>query len=232
MQNVLLPTVLPQILTEDMFIKLGFFTGSASYYQIVAAFSIAENQVAREIGTFVTPTTFLGEFTIDPRYGNYIAPVGKLISINSVTFNEIYGNGSTRLVSGTSYMIDAEDGIFAVAQSQFDNSVCGGCFGSSSNGMLTFSASITAGYATGTLAADPLIQLALCMAADIALKMMYDEGIGVIYENLVRTLQVGRVIQSFETKGMIGQTIFGPSSRGHYISNLLNGYKIGRAGRL
>lgn len=232
MQNVLLPTVLPQILTESMFTNMGFFTGSSSHFQIVAAFSIAENQVARTIGTFVVPTTFIGQFTVTPNYGNYLSPVGKIISINSVTFSEVYGNGAIRLVSGTSYMIDAEDGIFYPAVSQYDNSTCGNCFGSVTNGLLTFSSSITAGFATGTIAGDPLVQLALCMAADIALKMMYDEGIGVIYENLVRTLQVGRVIQSFETKGMIGQTIFGPSARGHYISNLLEGYKIGRAGRL
>lgn len=231
MQNVILSPTTPQFLTEQMFVNMGFFTGSANHFQILAAFSIAENQIAREIGTFIFPTTFTGTFTYGGMGIDYTAPVGKIISVNSITFNEVYTNGVERLVSGTAWVTDMEDGFFTVQRSVLDNSNCNGCYGNTS-GFYKFNASITAGYASGTASADPLVQLASCMAADIVLKMMYDEGIGVVYENLVRTLQVGRVIQSFDTKGLLGQTIFGPSSRGHYISNLLNGYKIGRAGRL
>lgn len=229
MPNPILPLTTPQYLTEQMFISLGFFTGSANHAQIQAAFTIAENQVALTIGTFLTPTTFTGTYSFDGFGSLYQAPVGNIISIDSVTLRETYIYGSDRLISGSAVVTDPFNGYFSIYHSFADNSACGGC--GSSVGIPTFQAVITAGYQANIFALSPQAQLASCMAADIAMKMMYDEGIGVQYENLTKALQVGRVIQSFESKFFMN-TLFGPSSRANYISNLLSPYKIIRAGKL
>ena len=135
-----------------------------------------------------------------------------------------------RLISGTPIILDAENGYFVIKPSSDDCSGCADC--TDSLGISTVDIVMNAGYQSGVAMNSPTLQLAMCMAADIAMKMMYDEGIGVIYENMIRTQQVGRVIQSFETKGFFTQTLFGPSSRANYILNLLRPYMIVRAGRL
>lgn len=230
MSNPILPLASPQFLTESLFQNYGFFTGSATNFQIQAAFSIAENQCAIAVGTFLAPTTYTGNVTFLGTNYIYEAPVGKLNSILSVTFREQYSNGLERLVSGTAVIVDKDNGYFVVKESAGDTSSCNGC-GSENLGISSFDIVINAGYPSGVAMSSPSLQLALCMSADIALKLMYDEGIGVIYENLIRTQQVGRVIQSFETR-FFGQTIFGPSSRGNFIQNLLRPYMITRVGRL
>lgn len=230
MSNVILTLTTPQYLTEDMFITMGFFTGSASHAQIQAAFCIAENQIAREIGTFVTPTTFTGTYGFLGFDTIYESPVGKVSSVDSVVLHLRYNNGVDQYVSGTSYIRDMDNGYYFITKSVLDNSSCLGCVGPIV-GFYQYNASITAGYPSGTISSSPTVQLAACMAADIVLKMMYDEGIGVQYENLVKTLQVGRLIQSMETRFFMN-TIFGPSSRANYISTLLKPYKIERAGFL
>jgi hypothetical protein len=229
--NVILPLTTPQILTESIFQNFGFFTGTATNFQIQTAFSIAENQCARSVGTFLAPTTFTGSYAFVGYDKIYTSPVGRLASINNVQYLEKYSNGVERIYSGTAVIIDPENGYFYSKVSDLDNSVCSSCAGDTS-GIYRFEVSITAGYATGSIVSNPIMGLALCMAADIALKIMVDEGIGVTYENTTRTLQVGRVIQTFDTKGFHGNTIFGPSSRGQYIHNLLEPFRIGRPGKL
>jgi hypothetical protein len=230
MSNVQLPLTSPQFLTEQMFINYGFFTGSASSFMIQAAFCIAENQISREIGTFVYPTTFTGTYGFLGFDIPYESPVGKLISVDSIVLHKRYYNGLDQYISGTSYVRDFDNGYYFISQSPNDNSACIGCV-APIIGFYQYNASITAGYQSGTISNQPTLQLAACMAADIALKMMYDEGIGVQYENLVRTLQIGRLIQTMETKYFLN-TVFGPSSRGNYISKLLEPYKITRTGFL
>lgn len=230
MSNPILPLTSSQFLTETMFQNYGFFTGSATHFQIQAAFSIAENQCALAVGTFLSPTVFTGTIPFHGYSYVYEAPVGKVNSISAVIFHEVYSNGVERLISGTPIILDAENGYFVIKPSSDDCSGCADC--TDSLGISTVDIVMNAGYQSGVAMNSPTLQLAMCMAADIAMKMMYDEGIGVIYENMIRTQQVGRVIQSFETKGFFTQTLFGPSSRANYILNLLRPYMIVRAGRL
>lgn len=230
MANVLLPMTSPQFLTEQMFINYGFFTGSATSFMIQAAFAIAENQVARDIGTFLVPTTYTGTYGFLGFDIPYETAVGKLISVDSVTLHQRFSNGIDRFVSGTAYIRDFDNGYYYLQTSPNDNSVCVGCAGYSI-GFYQYNVAITAGYPSGTVQATPTAQLAACMAADIALKQMYDEGIGIQYENLTKTLQAGRLIQSFDTSKFIS-TIYGPSSRAVYISKLLEPFKIYRTGFL
>lgn len=229
--NVILPPTTPQFLTESMFVQHGFFTGTASAFQIQAAFSIAENQIAIDIGTFLTPTTFTGTYPFAGINHYYHSPVSKIISVNSVTLYEKYTNDVERLYSGTSMVTDPDTGLYLIRKSVLDNSSCNGCTGEPL-GIYKFEASITAGYATGLATSYPTLKLAMCMAADIVLKQMVDEGIGVTYENMTRTLQVGRVIQTFETRGFFGNTIFGPSARAQYIHQLLSPFRVVGANKL
>jgi len=213
-----------------MFVNCGFFTGSASHFQIQTAFVIAESQIAQAIGTYIVPTTFTGTYGFLGFDIPYESPVGKLISVDSIVLHKRYWNGLDQYVSGTSYVRDYDNGYYFIVPSPNDNSSCIGCL-APVIGFYQYSASITAGYPLGAVSNSPVVQLAACMAADIALKMMYDEGIGVQYENMVRTLQAGRLIQSFETKSFMN-TVFGPSSRANYISKLLEPFKIVKAGFL
>lgn len=229
--NLILPLTTPQILTVSMFQNYGFFTGTATDFMLQAAFSIAENQVARDIGTFLAPTTVTGSFQFVGYDRRYELPIGRISSINGITYSERYSNGVERFYSGTWALVDADNGYFFAKVSDLDDSVCNNCVGDTS-GIYKFDVSFTAGYATGTTLSNPVCGLALCMAADIALKMMVDEGIGVTYENMTKTLQVGRVIQTFETRGFLGNTIYGPSSRGQWIHNMLEPFRIRTAGRL
>jgi hypothetical protein len=229
--NVQIPLTSPQILTVSMFQNHGFFTGTATSFQIQTAFAIAENQVARDIGTFLAPTTFTGSYPFVGYDRELQSPVGKVVSINGVQYFEKYSNGVEQVYSGTAVLTDPDNGYFYSRVSPLDNSSCNDCSGGSA-GIYRFDVSITAGYSTGITLTNPICTLALCMAADIALKIMVDEGIGVVYENMTRTLQVGRVIQTFETRGFLGNTIYGPSSRGQFIYNLLEPFRIRRAGRL
>jgi len=228
--NVQIPLTTPQFLTEQMFINYGMFTGSATSFQIQAAFCIAENQVARDVGTFLMPTTFTGTVGFLGFDTPYESPVGKIISVDNIVLHRRYSNGIDQYISGTAFVRDIDNGYYFIAESPNDNSSCVGCT-SPVVGYYQFNVSITAGYPSGTVSNNPMAQLAACMAADIALKMMYDEGIGVQYENLVKTLQIGRLIQSMETKYFLN-TIYGPSSRANYISKLLEPFKITRVGFL
>lgn len=229
MNNVILPQTTPQYLTSQIFTQYGFFTGTATAFQMEAAFSIAEWQVALEINTFLAPTTFTGTFSED--FSKIIrAPVGKLISINSITFYEAYTNGVDRLISGTARILDYDNGYFSIWPSPYDISACQGCGTVSLRGIYRADISITAGYASGT-ALTPNTLLASCMAADIAKEQMADRGMGQEFENFQTTTQVGRTIVTNLSK-FIKETPFGVSSRAQYIRALLKPYKLYRVEKL
>lgn len=229
MAKVILPLLTPQYMNVPTFVNYGFFTGTASQTMLDAAFSIAENQVARECGTFLAPTTFTGTFSEDFSK-TIISPVGKVISINSVVFNEAYTNSVDRLISGTARILDYYNGYFAMWPSPDDVSVCNGCGDVSVQGIYRADVSITAGYATG-VALTPMTILATCLAADIALQQMMDRGMAVEFETFQSTIQVGRSILSSLSKYVM-ETPFGYSSRAGYIRTLLKPYKIERVGKL
>lgn len=226
MSNVILPATTPQYLTESLFTVLGFFTGSANSTMIQAAFAIAENQAATEIGTFIVPTTFTGMFPSVSPGEVIVSPVGRINSINAVQLYERYSNGVERIISGTAYSIDNDNGFFMIDASPYDSSSCNGCAGSPV-GVYRADISITAGYATGSIAGVPQVQLALCMAADLVLKLMRDEGLTDAYD-FVKTTQVGRYIASV-TDRFAMDTAFGYSNKAQIIRNLLKPYKIYRA---
>lgn len=225
--KVILPLTTPQYMNVQTFINYGFFTGTATQFMLDAAFSIAENQVAREVGTFLAPTTFTGTFSEDFS-GVLVSPVGKINSVNATTFVESYANNVERLISGTSRILDPFNGFFNIWRSADDNSSCGGC--GSAAGIFRADVVINAGYATG-VALTPMTLLGTCLAADIALQEMMDRGMAVEFETFQTTLQIGRSIMT-NLNRYVMETPFGYSQRAGYIRTLLKPYKIERTGKL
>jgi hypothetical protein len=218
------------ILTDQIFVDFGYFTGTSTYLQRQAAYSIAEAQVEQEIGTFLIPKTISAEFSFNNIGKLLTSPVGQVISINSIIYYEKWSNGVERLISGTSFLLDSINGYFQAVPSALDNGVCNGCSGQN-QGIYKTIASITAGYSTGVTVTNPTIQLALAMTADIILKQMYDEGIGFEFWTFDRTIQVGRTIRTISDRYLF-DTSFGVSTKAQFIRNLLKPYKIHRAGKL
>jgi hypothetical protein len=232
MTTVLMPYTTPQYLNETGFINFGFFTGTATNYQITSAAAIAELQVAQSIGSFpfyVTGVTVEIPF-LD--FQQYEMPFGNVERVNYVYFHEKYNDGATRLISGSAILNDSFYGLIRPYISNGDVSSCQ-C-GGSSLGISHLEVNFDGGYGTGTNSPinHPQFLLASYMAMDIVVKMMYDEGIGQIYENQVKTMQAGRILYSYGTNGFLGNTVFGPSARANYIHKLLEPFRIGRAGRL
>lgn len=233
MSKILNPYITPKYLNESGFVAMGFFTGVATNFQIQAAATMAEWQVATSVRAFLIPTT--GTLIQEPFLGfqQYELPFGKIRNINYVTFHEKFSDGGERLISGSAIILDEYFGYYSPYISQYDNAsyTCRG----HSLGIDYFEVNFDSGYMTG-VSNSPILQpnvlWASYAAMDIFLKAMYDEGIFTYFENQVKTLQVGRMIQTFETKGFLGNTAFGPSARGQMIYNLLEPIRISSAGRL
>lgn len=243
-QEMLFQTTGAQFMTEDLFTNLGFYTGSATNYMINFSFFQAERQVAQEIGTYLTPTTVTGTFTAFKIGENIFVPAGKLVSIDSVSFYERTYDGQDRIISGTAFITDPFFGAFRVAPSPYDNSIATGaitavttCVNGNyiqpnlSHGVYKAEITYTAGYQSGTWS-NPDITLAIAQAADLILKMLLDEG-ALDDENgsFIKSYSVGRYNQTISDK-WAKTTRFGYSAKAQFISNLLEQYKIRKAGKL
>lgn len=224
------PTLLPQYMTESSYVINGFFTGTANSTQINMAFALAEWQVQRELGTYLSPTQFTGSYTWPKENWILQSPVTRIISVDSVVLHQAYTNGVDRLISGTADIIDYENGYFRVKPSPYDVSSCSDCGYIVPEDVYRADVTITAGFATGTHL-QPNIQLALGLAADINLNQFMDRGMGQEYENFVSTFQAGRTIQTHLNRFAMN-TPFGASNRAQYIRELLRGLKVERAGKL
>lgn len=227
--TIILPVTTPQFLTDDIFVQYGFFTGTSTPFQRQAAYAIAENQVALDIGTFITPTIFTGTFPFVRPNQIIESPVGRIIQIKAVTLFEKWDTGIDRLVSGTSRIIDQENGYFMIDTSPYDVSQCNDCSGGPM-GIYKADVVIEAGYGTGT-ASIPTVGLALCMAADISMKIMYDFGALPSGDDYTKTFQSGRFLQSISDKFQY-ETAFGKSNYANFIRKMIDPFRIVRAGKL
>jgi hypothetical protein len=243
-QEMIFQTTGAQYMTEDLFTSLGFYTGSASKFMIDQSFFLAERQVAQEINTYLTPTTVTGSMSNFKIGENIFTPVGKLISVDSVTFKERTYEGQDRLISGTAFITDPFFGAFRVSPSPYDNSIATGAVSgittcregnyinpNLSHGVYTAEIVYTAGYQSGTWN-NPDITQAIAMASDLILKMLADEG-GLDDENgsFIKSYSVGRYSQTISDR-WAKTTRFGYSGKAQFISNLLEQYKIRKAGKL
>ena len=229
MSQPILPLTSPQALTDTIFTNMGYFFGDSTAFQRNIAYSIAEWQVARQIGTYITPSIFTGTFPFITPDIVIQSPVGMILSIQSVRLFERWSNSVERIISGTSYIVDGYNGFFMLDISIGDISDCQNCSGQA-EGIYKAEVVIQAGYPTGTAALPP-VQLALCIAADIALKMMVDPGALPSGDDFIKTSQIGRYIQTVSDKFMY-ETTFGKSNMAQYIRTLLDGLSIRPPGKL
>jgi len=218
---------------DALFVQLGFFTGTSTAFQRSIAYGVAESQMVRAMGTFIEPTTFTGTFPFVDPFHTIELPVGQIISVNDVRLYERVSDQTDRIISGTSMMLDPRNGYIRIDISRFDNSSCSGCPGTVNNrGIYKAEISVTAGYQTGMMVNNPSFIAALGMAADIVTKELSDEGLAVEFEEgPIRTLQVGRVIKTVDTKRYM-DTPFGESYRAKTIRNLIKPLIIKRVGKL
>ncbi len=223
-------TYTPIFLKEQDFITNGFFTGTANSSQVNMAFALAEWQVQKEIGTYLTPTVITGTFSWPKDQWILQTPETRLREIKSVVLHQAYSAGVDRLISGTADIIDNDNGYFRVKPSPYDVSDCNNCGNAMPQDVYKAEIAYTVGLETGSHLL-PNVQLALSLAADINLNQFADRGMAQEFENFNTTLQIGRTIMTNKSD-LVMNTPFGPSGRGQYIRELLRGLKVERAGKL
>ena len=220
-------------MNDSLFVQLGFYTGTSTAFQRLIGYGVAETQMARYLGTFVSPVTVTGTYPFVTPNTTIELDAGQLISVNSVTLIERVSDMVDRYISGTALILDPRNGYIRVNISPLDNSTCAGCPGTvGSSGIYKALISYTAGYQTGQMVNDPSFIAALGMAADIVISQLSDVGLGSEYEGgALRTLQIGRLIKSWDTKHFVNSP-FGESARAKTITTLVTHLQIKRVGHL
>ena len=222
-------------MNDSLFVMMGFYTGTSTSFQRQLSFGIAEGQFVRYFGTFIEPTQVTETFPfVAPQYTIELG-AGEIISVDSVVLYERVAGQTDRLISGTSITLDPRNGYVKINVSPFDNSPCVGCPGlaSSIQGIYKADITYTAGYQTGKMVNDPSFTVGLAMASDMMIKQLSDEGLAShdFEGGPVRTLQIGRMILSRDTKHFI-ESPFGLSNRAKTIANLTKHLVIKRVGKL
>jgi hypothetical protein len=102
---IIYPYVTPQIMTDDLFVQYGGYTGVSQDWQREIAYNIAEMQVATYLNSFIVPTTATGTFSFyDPgkinlEYGYYLTEVSE-VKINCWSYGKItQEDGYARIVN-------------------------------------------------------------------------------------------------------------------------------------
>jgi len=218
-------------MNDNLFIQLGMFTGSSTVYQRQMAYGLGESLLEQEVGTFLSPTTLTGSFPFVRPDIPVDLGVGKLISINSVTFHEKVTEGVDRLISGTWRIVDSYNGIALLNVSIYDESTCIGCDYPGGGYIYSADVSFTAGYTTGEMVNNPNVMLPLAMASDIVLKQMYDEGSGFPEQAFEQTIQIGRSIITRLNK-YVRDGALGVGMKANFIRSLIKPITIVKSGKL
>lgn len=216
---------------DATFVNAGQFTGTSTVFMRNLAYGMAESSLEQEIGTFVSPTTITGSYPFVSPNKVLDLGVGKLISVNSVTFSERYTNNSDRLISGTARVIDPANGYIMINVSDNDVSSCNGCGSPSNVGIYKVDISFTAGYQTGQMVNNPTLIIPLALTSTMYLNQLMDEGIGSEDQIGVSTTQIGRSITTRVTKFMRDGAL-GNSVRANWIRSMVRPLVIVKAGML
>ena len=116
-------------MNDFLFVQLGFYTGTSSAFQRLIGYGVAETQMARHLGTFISPTIVTGTYPFVTPNATIELDAGQLISVNSVTLIERVSEMVDRYISGTAIILDPRNGYIRVNISPLDNSTCTGCPG-------------------------------------------------------------------------------------------------------
>ena len=212
--NDIYPYNYPIILTEDIFQAYGGILGSTLPAMRQVAYSVAEEFVTDDIGTFLLPTIVTGTYYYNqnPILTDY-GYVNRIIMIRFLdTQEKIYYS-----ISGTANVhASLRDDTYGIVDI---HSVFANCQCISSFNPYPYKIQMVyeAGLPTGT-ANNPRVLLALVQAADMVLNQM--EGFGNEADGLVG-VEAFKNQDYFEKRHNLKRTVFGSSARAQFISNLL-----------
>jgi hypothetical protein len=221
----------PVILTDSLFFT--YFPPSECLYtgtvaQRNAAYLMAEQQMMREIGTFLTPTTVTGTYLWPIPYEPIVLLHSRVHSVDRLVVTTFDDGCSCDLTEnpGCATIRSAYGYIDPRIISQAYRSHCG-C-GPADPYLIHVT--YTAGLPTGVAANDTTLQMALAMAADMTLQELLHPG-------LVESAMAG--ITSWSAQGYSESrrndflvTSFGVSPRAQLIASMVSYLKLYRALRL
>lgn len=223
------PRITGSYLTSSMFTSLGFFTGTATQFQMDIAFAMGEMLLEAEINSFISPITITGSYPFVTNHHVIDLGVGRVTQIKNVTLVEKWDSGD-RYISGTYHPIDLLNGYITIDVSPYDNSQCNTC-GNYPQGIYRADIAFESGMTTGEFLGNASALVALAMASDMMLKQLYDEGIGYDSQYFEKSTQIGRSIinrvDKFALNGALGASV-----KANFIRSLIKPIKITKAGKL
>lgn len=231
----MIPIVIPNILTDDIFVQYGGQTGTSTVAQRQAAYAMAEGQAVQEIGTFIQPTIVTGTFNwpVVPDLRLQL-DYDRVINILNVTTIHDAGcdcaNDSIEL-TGCAWIRHAEAGIVDIREC--GNTVkwaCNACLcGQFGNGPFLVRIAYEAGLPTGT-ASDPRLLMALTTAADLNLEQMIDPS-GAEGGPGDPGIKSFRSLSYSETRAdsSFSMSAFGSSARANYVARMISPFKYKKA---
>lgn len=228
------PVTSPQVLTEDIFVRYGGHTGSATALQLEAAFCIAEQRAQQEICTPLVPTQVTGSV------GAY--------RVNLLALGQPFTLPHTHLISVDEVHLICESCDFDCSITTEDacahiksfmhsivelripySSVCGTYGTCGTCGIpLNFQIYYTAGLESGLAASTPSILNAVTIAADLALQQMVDPGASEGGAGDPGVQRWGSLTYR-EERTKLRHTAFGSSARANYAADLIKPWKTRRA---
>jgi hypothetical protein len=219
----------PVILTDDLFFEFQpscVVTGSVSNRR--AAYLTAEQQMMRELSTFLLPTSVTGTFTF-PFQQPLELPHDRVKSIDSVVALSADEGCSCDL---TEYKACAflRDSLGYIDVRVVEGAWAQGC-GCGGGHFYQLRVAYTAGLPTGVAADDSSLHAALSMAAATALREIVDPGSNEGGPGAPGITQWSADRYS-ETRVTPKKTAFGQTAQGTYIANMVRHLKRFRALRL
>jgi len=210
----------PIILNEDIAQAYGIDVEKASSEMQEAAYTIAEQFVTDDIGTFLLPTTVTGTYSF-----NLTRPIvtdyAYVQSVNLIQFLDVEEDVYYSVVGTDNVYVSVRDSTYGIVDI---HSVWLNCRCSSSWGIYPYKVNVsyTAGLPTGT-ANNPKFLMALSMTADLILNQLL--GYGNEADGLVGVSEFKNQDYS-EKRHNLKRTVYGSSARAQLISDLVASYKV------
>jgi hypothetical protein len=217
--NEIYPYSTPIIMTDDIFDAHGGDLNGSKPALRQIAFTIAEEAVTDDVGTFLLPTTITGTYSFNLTYP-IITDYSYVHSVNVVRFldtrQEVYYS-----VTGTNNVyVSIRDDTYGIVDIHNLFLNCH-CVSRMNPYPYQIQMSYTAGLPTGT-ASSPKFLLALSTFSDMVLNQI--EGYGNEADGLVGVSEFKNQDYS-EKRHNLKRTIFGSSARAQFVSNLFTRYR-------
>jgi len=224
--NEIYPYTSPIILTDEIFQTYnGNIDGSTPELRQIA-YTIAEETVSQDIGTFLLPTTVTGSFSFD-HINPILTDYAYVNSVNLIQFVDQEEDVYYTITGTSNIYVSVRNDTYGIVDI---HSIWLNCACSNRWGLYPYKVNLvyTAGLPTGT-ASSPKFLLALTTYSDMVLNQI--EGYGNEADGLVGVDQFKNQDYS-EVRHQLKQTAFGSSARAQFVSNLLTRYRKHRYVRL